>query len=287
MRITLVGSMKHAGKMVEIYHKLEKLGHSPVMHQEVFGIADGSAKELIKEISTDHASAKRKYDFIKVWHDLIIQGDAILVCNFDKNGIKNYIGGNTLMELGFAHVTNKKVFLYNEIPTAVPYIDEIKATVDVVLNGNLGLIPETNDQRKTKIFIGGSMSFATEMKNAKEELERAGFAVDVPLDTEHVIKDSSKKTDVAFLQELGVGRGDAELVSEADALLILNYEKHGTAGYIGPGAFRDLSVAWWLRKKIFFLFPYDENQNNQKYEMIGFAPVILNGDILRIKEYII
>ena len=64
-------------------------------------------------------------------------GDAILVCNFDKKGIKNYIGGNTLMEIGFAHVNDKKVFLLNPIPKNLPYSDEIEAMVDVVINGDL------------------------------------------------------------------------------------------------------------------------------------------------------
>ncbi len=140
MKITLVGSMKHADKMVEIYRKLEKLGHKPIMHPDVFGIADGSAKELVNGIAKDHSEVKRKYNFIKIWHGLIMDADAILVCNFDKNRIKNFIGGNTLMEMGFAHVADKKIFLYNPIPEEVSYADEIKAMVDVILDGNLAKI---------------------------------------------------------------------------------------------------------------------------------------------------
>ena len=137
-----------------------------------------------------------------------------------------------------------------------------------------------------KIMIGGSMTFAKEMKTAKEKLEGMGYKVFVPLDTEHCIEDPSKKVDVQFMKELGVGRGDAELVAKSDAFVILNYPKHGTDGYIGPGAYRDLSVAWWLKKKVFFLFPYDENQNNHKYEMLGFEPVILKGNLSKIQEYL-
>lgn len=140
MKITLCGSVKFAKELVEIYHQLEKLGQQPLMHEEMFGIADGTAKELIEEISKNHPEAKRKYGFIKWWHDSIKNSDAILVCNFDKNGIKNYIGGNTLIEMGFAHVNDKKVFLLNPIPEEVPYSDEIKAMVDVVLNGDLNRI---------------------------------------------------------------------------------------------------------------------------------------------------
>lgn len=140
MRITVCGSVKFAPKIVEVYNELKRLGHEPMMHEDMFGIADGTAKELIDGISMDHSEVKRKYNFIKWWYNCITSGDAIVVCNFDKNGIKNYIGGNTLMEIGFAYVNNKKVFLLNSIPEEVPYVDEIKAMVDKVLNNDLSLI---------------------------------------------------------------------------------------------------------------------------------------------------
>lgn len=137
MKITICGSVKFADKLVDIYHQLETLGHEPIMHEDMFGIADGTAEELINGIELDHSEIKKKHNFIKLWHDLIVSGDAILVCNFDKNGIKNYIGGNTLMEIGFAHTNDKKVFLLNPIPEDVSYADEIKAMADVVIEGDL------------------------------------------------------------------------------------------------------------------------------------------------------
>lgn len=138
---------------------------------------------------------------------------------------------------------------------------------------------------RKKIMIGGSMAFAAEMDKVKKALEGMGYEACVPLDTYHVMDDPAKKTDMQFLKELGVGRGDAELVAKSDAFIVLNYPKHGIEGYIGPGAYRDLSIAWWLKKKIFLLFPYDENQNNHKYEMMGFGPTILDGNIENIKKY--
>jgi hypothetical protein len=140
MKITICGSMKHADKMVAAYRELEKLGYEPIMHPDVFGIADGTAKKLLDEIAQDHAVAKKKYNFIKIWHGLIMGSDAILVCNYDKNGIKNYIGGNTLMEIGFAYTADKKVFLVNPIPEEVSYRDEIKSMTTKVLNGDFSKI---------------------------------------------------------------------------------------------------------------------------------------------------
>lgn len=140
MKITICGSVKFAKEFVGIHKQLKELSHEPVMHDEMFSIADGTAKELIEGIAVNHAEIKRKHSFIKWWHDCIKVSDAILVCNFDKNGIPNYIGGNTLMEIGFAHVNNKKVFLLNSIPKEVSYVDEIEAMVDVVIDGDLNQI---------------------------------------------------------------------------------------------------------------------------------------------------
>lgn len=137
MKITICGSVKFADKIVNLHKRLADLGHEPQIHKDMFGIADGTAKELIEGIQISHAEIKKKHNFIKIWYDLIINGDAVLICNFDKNGVKNYIGGNTLMEIGFAHVNNKKVFLLNPVPESVSYADEIKAMVDVILNGDL------------------------------------------------------------------------------------------------------------------------------------------------------
>lgn len=137
MRITICGSVKFADRLVDIYHKLEELGHEPQMHEEMFGIADGTSQELIDGIDMDHAKVKRKHNFIRWWHDCIKSGDAVLICNFDKKCIKNYIGGNTFLEIGFAHVNDKKIFLLNPIPEEVPYVDEIRAMVDEVIEGDL------------------------------------------------------------------------------------------------------------------------------------------------------
>lgn len=111
-----------------------------MMHEQMFGLADGTAAQLVDMANgAENSDIKRKYNYIKFWHSLIKSGDAILVCNFDKNGIKNYIGGNTLMEIGFAHVNNKKIFLLNSIPD-MSYKDEIEAMEPTVINDDLSKI---------------------------------------------------------------------------------------------------------------------------------------------------
>ena len=63
--------------------------------------------------------------------------DVVLVLNYDRHGVKNYIGGNTLMEIGFSHVLNKKIFLLNPIPKIPYYESEIVAVKPTILNGSI------------------------------------------------------------------------------------------------------------------------------------------------------
>jgi len=132
MKITICGSVKFADELVNIYNQLKKLGHSPQMHEEMFGIVGNNTDDFQNSIET-----KRKSNLIKIWYKLIMNSDAILVCNYNKNGIKDYIGGNTLMEIGFAYVNNKKIFLLNGIPENVSYRDEIEAMDSICLHGDL------------------------------------------------------------------------------------------------------------------------------------------------------
>ncbi len=86
---------------------------------------------------------KQPVDMIKRYWDFIKNSDAILVLNLEKKGIKNYIGGSTLMEMGFAYGFGKKIYLYNSIPERserIHYVDEILDMDPVVIDGDLSKI---------------------------------------------------------------------------------------------------------------------------------------------------
>src|SRR3989344_5557359 len=109
MKIGIIGSMQFTEKMIEIRNRLAAEGDNAFvtpLSTPFVGKTD-EEKEKIKIHQKMHDDAIREF-----WR--VMQGaDAVLVANFDKNGIKNYIGGNTLMEIGFAHVLNQKIFLWN------------------------------------------------------------------------------------------------------------------------------------------------------------------------------
>jgi hypothetical protein len=136
MRIGIVGSMQYTEKMIEARDELIKRGHDAFVTNlaEPFVGKTDEEKEAIKLHQKHNLNAIREY-----WN-LMQGGDAILVMNLDKHGIKNYIGGNTLMEIGFAHVLDQKIFLLNPIPEIPYYKSEIEAVKPVVINGDLSLI---------------------------------------------------------------------------------------------------------------------------------------------------
>ena len=140
MKITIIGSSAFAKEMVSYRDQLIKLGHHVNIHEHYVSQAKGEMIDLLNRMEKEHALVKKEYDYINYHYNEIINSEAVLILNFDKNGIKNYVGGNTLMEIGFAYVNKKKIFLLNPIPNGVSYVDEITAMEPVIINGDLNLI---------------------------------------------------------------------------------------------------------------------------------------------------
>lgn len=142
MKIALVGSVELSDKIIEISDELEKMGHNtslPFMTQKIKNgeFTLDKFKKLKKKHGGDFALRKQSnIDFFKRYFNLIKNSDVVLVLNFDKNGIKNYIGGNALMELGFAYILDKPIYLYNPVPK-MSYTDEILDVRPIVINGKL------------------------------------------------------------------------------------------------------------------------------------------------------
>lgn len=141
MKIVICGSSTFKEKMLEYRDKLMALGHEAIVHPDYEAFIRGEKQEIWSQVSGgEHYLAKKQQGYIKWYYAAIVSSDAILVLNFDKKGIKNYIGGNTLMEIGFAYVNDKRIFLLNSIPEEISYVDEIKAMSDTILNDDLNKI---------------------------------------------------------------------------------------------------------------------------------------------------
>jgi hypothetical protein len=80
-----------------------------------------------------------KSEMMKMHEPKVKKNDAILVLNLDKNGVSNYIGGATFMEIVKAWELNKKIFLYNDITDNV-FKDELIGINPKIINQDLSKI---------------------------------------------------------------------------------------------------------------------------------------------------
>ncbi len=136
MKIGIIGSMQFTEQMLEVREKLNALGHGAFvtdLHKALIGKTD-EEKEVIK------IHQKNNMDAIREFWNAMQGADAVLVLNLDKHGIANYIGGNTLMEMGFAHVLHQKIFLYHPIPKIPYYKSEIEAMKPMIIDEDLSRI---------------------------------------------------------------------------------------------------------------------------------------------------
>ena len=69
----------------------------------------------------------------------IKKNDAILVLNFEKKGIPNYLGGGTFMEIVKAWELKKKIFFFNPIPKC-SFTDELTGINPIIINKDLSKI---------------------------------------------------------------------------------------------------------------------------------------------------
>ncbi len=153
MKITICGSIAFYKEMESARDELVKLGHEvkiPELALEVPQEFGGGRKVYfgqfieqnggIDAFGAGHQIWDLKEGAIRDHYDKIDWGEAILVINQDKRGIKGYIGGNTLMEIGVAFYQHKQIFILNPVSSELSYKQEILGMKPVFLNGDLSLI---------------------------------------------------------------------------------------------------------------------------------------------------
>lgn len=139
-RIVICGSMAFYNEMIECQMKLKKIGiDSIIPKDENYIISQYTQEQFI--------NFKRKVSnaYLKKIRDKSTIG--VLVYNAEKNGIPNYIGANTLVELAMAFTWNRKIFLLNDLYT--PLQDELQAWGCICLKGDTSrivddILPESN-----------------------------------------------------------------------------------------------------------------------------------------------
>ncbi len=136
MKIGISGSMHFTEQMLEVRDQLRALGHDAFttgMTEPFIGASFAEKEKVI-------IAQKMQDDAIREFWRLMRDADALLVLNMDHRGIRHYIGGNAFLEMGFAHVLNQKIFLWNPLPDQPYNRSEIEAMRPVVIDGDVRLI---------------------------------------------------------------------------------------------------------------------------------------------------
>jgi len=146
MKITVCGSIIFFGKMQEIGYELEKMGHEIILPPEEVKNKEGNLISVAEYYAMRKAAAddndwilEKKGKAMKNHFANVAKADAILVLNYEKNGIPNYVGANTFLEMGIAFHYQRKIFLLNSIPD-ISFKEEILAMKPIVIVGDLSLI---------------------------------------------------------------------------------------------------------------------------------------------------
>ena len=138
MTITISGSMKFADKMYEWKKKLEDNGFEVLIPDGVDEYTNNE-ENILANNSPNTSDKKFKNEYIKSHYNYIKKSDGLLIINESKNDIPNYIGGSSFMEIGFAFILNKDIFLLNPIPQ-MPYTDEIIAMRPIIINNDIRVV---------------------------------------------------------------------------------------------------------------------------------------------------
>ncbi len=129
MKITICGSMRFFAQIAQLQKELEDLGF------EVF-VPNSEGLGVDYEKLSIRAQIDLKNNFINAHIEKIKKSDAVLIANYDKGDTANYIGANTFLELAFAYILRKKIFVLNDIPGQSNSL-EISALKPIVLGSDL------------------------------------------------------------------------------------------------------------------------------------------------------
>ncbi len=143
MNITICGSIAFYEEMIDVKERLEQLGHQVKLPP--FEVKDDYGNMIpVKEYYSKRKAETndtswiwdRKEQAMKLHFQKVEWSDAVIILNYDKNNIPNYVGANTLLEMGLAFHLNKKLFLFNDIPN-IGSKEEILGMKPILINQDL------------------------------------------------------------------------------------------------------------------------------------------------------
>lgn len=142
--ITICSSANFYRQAVEIQDRLTRQGLEVIVPHVATKMKETGDYEVshYKTWFADANDYHKKAEYMRAHFDKVALADAILVVNFEKRGIQNYIGANVLMEMALAFYLKKKIFILNELPEKSAFEEEILGMQPIVLHGDADRLKE-------------------------------------------------------------------------------------------------------------------------------------------------
>lgn len=128
------------------------------------------------------------------------------------------------------------------------------------------------------IVISGSMQHAQRMTEIATRLSELGHVVQVPNMT------AGTQASVSAAQRRGFIDEHFAKLDKAEAVLVVNEDKNGTANYIGGSTLIEIAYAYSRGLDIFLLNPVPELSYAD--EIRGMYPIVLDGDLDKIEQHV-
>lgn len=130
LRVFIISSKAFYDRIPPIKEYLEKKGHR-IFLPNCYDCPETEAKY---RGTKEHAAWKSS--MIEHSEEVISSVDSVLVLNYAKNGVENYIGGATFLEMYDAFRLGKKIYMMNDIPEGI-LKDEIIGFNPIIIHGDL------------------------------------------------------------------------------------------------------------------------------------------------------
>jgi hypothetical protein len=146
--ITICTSANFYRQAVDLQVDLEKMGYKVILpataeKMRQSGDFDASHYRTWRKNADDY---HKKADLMQRHFKEVEKADAVLVLNYEKHGIANYIGGNVLMEMSLAFFLGKPLFVLNPPPLESSFLEEILGMLPVFLDGRIADLPVEYDR---------------------------------------------------------------------------------------------------------------------------------------------
>lgn len=142
--------------------------------------------------------------------------------------------------------------------------------------------------KKLTIAICASASTYPQVIAASYDVEELGINVILPATAARMKENGGKNIEankdwapITAHEKALLIRGHFNEIEKCDAILVMNYEKHGKSNYIGPNVLMEMSTAFYLHKPIYIL--NDKPKDSPLIdEILGLEPIFLHGDLTKL-----